>query len=77
MARCLIAWLRSIDPEQRVEAAAHLLIFSVVGWPVSALTVFRHEQQGILGLSWAAIILTCVDIIVTSDVRQTQEEEAT
>lgn len=50
-----------------------LLIGSLIGWPLTALTVFRHEPQGILGLSWLAILLTAADIVITSNVRQEQE----
>lgn len=38
-----------------------LLVGSLVGWPVSALTLARSEPQFILGLSWLAIILTALD----------------
>jgi hypothetical protein len=45
-----------------------LLVGSLIGWPVTALTVFSAEPQGILGLSWGAIILTAVDILLTAEV---------
>ena len=64
-----------VNPKHRVWAAWGLLVVCVVGWPVSALTVFSGEPQGILGLSWAAIIITCLDIVATSDVRKSQEGE--
>lgn len=51
-----------------------LLIGSLIGWPLSALTVFANEPQGILGLSWLAIILTAIDILSTTDVRKQAEE---
>jgi hypothetical protein len=62
-----------MNPRHRVWAAWGLLLVCVVAWPVSAMTVFRDEPQGILGLSWAAIIITCLDIISTQDVRKQQE----
>jgi hypothetical protein len=43
---------------------------------VSALTVARHEPQFVLGLSWLAITLTAMDILQTTSVRVTQEEDA-
>lgn len=46
-----------------------LLSFAVIGWPLTAFTIFKHEPQGILGLSWLAIILTSVDILFTSSIR--------
>jgi hypothetical protein len=47
-----------------------LLVGSLIGWPLSALTVARHEPQFVLGLSWLAITLTAVDILMTADVHQ-------
>lgn len=38
---------------------------SLIGWPVTALTLFRDEPQGILGLSWLAIILTGYNNLLT------------
>lgn len=61
------------DPEHRVKAALYLLGASIVGWPATALTVFKNEPQGILGLSWFAIILTAVNILATTDVRKESE----
>lgn len=52
-----------------------LLVVSIVGWPLSAFTIFRDEPQGILGLSWMAIALTAVDILSTQDVRSKQEDD--
>jgi hypothetical protein len=39
------------------------------------MTVFREEPQGILGLSWLAIILTMLDIFLTTDVRAHDDDE--
>lgn len=58
------------DPKLRLRFALGLLCVCMVGWPVTALTVFRHEPQGILGLSWIALILTSVDILATTDTRK-------
>lgn len=52
-----------------------ILAISIVGWPATALTVFHDEPQGILGLSWLALILTAIDILSTQDVRHQQHEE--
>jgi hypothetical protein len=62
-----------MSTEKRVIFAWILLGISVIAWPITALTVFREEPQGILGLSWFAIILTCLDVVVTSDVRDKQK----
>lgn len=57
------------DPKLRIKGAWVLLVGSVIGWPLSALTIFKSEPQGILGLSWLAIILTAADILATADTR--------
>lgn len=49
-----------------------LLIGSVIGWPVSALTVAKGEPPFVLGLSWLAIILTSADLLSTSQVHEEQ-----
>jgi hypothetical protein len=54
----------------RVVCAWVLLSVSVVGWPLSQLTVARSEPTFTLGLSWLAIILTATDIIQTTNVRR-------
>ena len=60
-------------PKNRIRLAWVLLVGSLIAWPITALTVFRNEPQGVLGLSWAAIILTAIDILSTQDVRDSQE----
>lgn len=52
-----------------------LVVVSLIGWPVSAMTVAKDEPQFILGLSWLAITLTAADILSTQDVRVEQEKE--
>ncbi len=54
----------------RTVAAWVLLIGSIVGWPATALTVFRDEPQGILGLSFLAIILECASLLTSSQVHE-------
>lgn len=66
-------WLR--NPQNRVRASWVVFFSSVVAWPVTALTVARHEPQFILGLSWFAIIQSSVLLIATTDVRREQEGE--
>lgn len=58
------------DPRIRFHGAVVLLVASIVGWPLSALTFARAEPQFILGLSWLAITLTALDIMATTDVRK-------
>lgn len=73
MARTLIRLLRSVSPDARLHAAAWMMIIATVAWPVSQFTVARGEPPFVLGLSWLAIILTAMDIIVTADVREEQD----
>lgn len=63
------------NPRLRVRFAASLLVVCAVAWPVTALTVFASEPQGILGLSWFALILQALNIVATTDVRDQQETE--
>lgn len=62
------------NPHHRVRAAAVVLLASLAGWPLSALTVARDEPQFVLALSWLALTLTALDILATTDVRRTQED---
>lgn len=75
----MIDWLREVaTPERRVKAAGIIFVLAVIGWPATSLTVFSGatpEQQGILGLSWLAIILAALQLIVTTDVRRQQEDD--
>ena len=47
-----------------------LLIGSLIGWPLSALTVAKSEPPFILGLSWLAITLTAMDLLKSSRVHR-------
>lgn len=64
-----------MSPKVRVRAAWALLAAAVVGWPLCALTVARQEPPVILGLSFLAIVITCLDVVSTQDVRSKQEGE--
>jgi hypothetical protein len=64
-----------IDPRLRRRFALWIVIVSLIAWPISALTVARHEPQFVLGLSWFAITLTAVDVLSTSDVRVEVEDD--
>lgn len=66
---------KTFKPEMRMKMATVLLIGSVIGWPITALTVFSKEPQGILGLSWLAVILTAIDILSTQDVRNKADDD--
>lgn len=57
----------------RIYAAWVLLGASVIGWPLSMLTIAKDEPPFVLSLSWLAIILTSLDIIATADARDKLE----
>jgi hypothetical protein len=62
-----------VSPKVRVRAAWALLVGSLVAWPAAALTVAKDEPPFILGLSFLAIVVTCLDVVSTQDVRKQQE----
>ena len=51
-----------------------LVIGSLIGWPVSALSWAKDEPQFVLGLSWLAIVLTALDLLTSSQVHEEQGE---
>lgn len=69
-----LAWWR--DRPGRVKFAWTLLVVSLIGWPVSALTFARGEPVTVLGLSWLAVSFTAVDILFTSQVHEKQDNES-
>lgn len=50
-----------------------LLVGSLIGWPLSAVTFARDEPQAVLGLSWLAITLTALDFVKTARVHRDQD----
>lgn len=63
------------DPQVRVNGAWILLGVATVAWPVTQLTIAKSEPPFVLGLSWFAIILTCLEIVMTADVRKEQDDD--
>ena len=63
-----------MNPDTRIRFGWVLLISSLVGWPLSALTVARHEPQFVLSLSWLAIVLTALDYLEIAKTRKEQNE---
>lgn len=60
-ARTIVAWV--------------LLVGSMTGWPVSAVTVARDEPVFILGLSWLAIIVSSAELLTASQVHEEQGKD--
>jgi hypothetical protein len=57
-----------------VRFALGLLILSILGWPISALTFAKDEPPTVLGLSWFAITLTAADYYKNARAHKDQEE---
>lgn len=70
----ILAHFDKLDPQFRRKLALVLLLVTLVGWPVSALTVARGEPPFILGLSWLAITITAADVLCTTDVRAQDDD---
>jgi len=64
-----------VNPKWRRAAALVLVVVTLIGWPLSALTWAKDEPQFVLGLSWLAITLTALDIAATTDVRAEQDDD--
>lgn len=64
-----IDWLRV-----RTVAAWILLVGSVAGWPIAALTFAADEPPVVLGLSFMAIIVESASLLTASMVHQEQKD---
>ena len=64
----------TVGKRLEVALAWVLLVGSLIGWPLSALTVAKDEPPFILGLSWFAITLTAADLLKTSRVHKDTTE---
>jgi hypothetical protein len=58
----------------RTVVAWCLLIGSVIAWPITALTVFRNEPQGVLGLSYLALIIESASLLTSSQVHEENQQ---
>lgn len=58
-----------------IRTAWVLLAIALVGWPASQLTWAKDEPPFVLALSWLAIVLTCVDVLVTAHVKRDTEDD--
>lgn len=59
-----------MSPKVQLYLAWVLLIGSLIGWPLSQLTVAANEPPFVLGLSWFAIVLGAWNTIVTTQVNR-------
>lgn len=51
-----------------------LIATSVIGWPLTQFTVARQEPPFTLGLSWFAVLLTGVDILLTAEIHDKKKK---
>lgn len=64
-----------MSPRAQLYLAWVLLIGSLIGWPLSQLTVAANEPPFVLGLSWFAIVLGAWNTIVTAQVNKDTARE--
>lgn len=55
-----------LSPKAQVRTAWLFIIFSIVGWPISALTVARAEPPVILAISWLALLFSGYSSLVAA-----------
>lgn len=64
-----------MTPHHRVVGAWVLLVVSLIAWPASQLTIAGDEPPFTLGLSFLAIILTALDVLLTAGVEKRQDDD--
>ena len=73
--RLTIKWLQRISPQRRLEWAAGLFWITFAASVICTIWLAHGAFQKILMfISWWAITITCVDICVTSDVRNEEDK---
>lgn len=67
--------LGRIEPEKRLRVAAWLFWLSILAGAYSVLFLAQGGyEQVLMGISWGAITITCVDVVLTADVRDNDED---
>ena len=76
--RRLREWWRNprlpISPITWLRVSWLLLFTTMIGWPVSAMTVASGEPQVVLFLSWFAIWLGALANLIAGEVRAHQDD---
>lgn len=71
-----ITLIQSVDPEDRLLWSARLFWFSVAaGVYCTFWLADTWYEQALMAISWGAVIITCIDIILTTDVRANETLE--
>lgn len=58
-----------------IRAGWSLLLASIIGWPLSALTFAKHEPATVLALSWIAIILTAGTMLIEAYLKKSVDDD--
>lgn len=76
LGRWTVRLLKKLPPNKRLLIAAWLLWASVFGG-IICTTFFASEpfERIVMAISWGAITITCVDVIISSDVRDEIERD--
>jgi hypothetical protein len=76
MGRWTIMLLRRINPEARLHAAAYMFWISVLLGAASVLFLAQGGYEKVLmAISWGAISVTAIDVVLTADVRKEEEKQ--
>lgn len=71
-----VATARRLIGRARTVGAWVLLIGSLIGWPVSMLTVAADEPPFVLSLSWMAIVIEAASLLTSSQIHEEQKNGA-
>lgn len=55
-----------INPKNQIRVSWFIIISSIIGWPVSALTIAKEEPFIILSISWLALIYSGYSALVAA-----------
>lgn len=70
-------WDGLFGARAQVALGAAMVVGFTIAWPITAATVFRREPQGVLGLSFIALIIGGYNIVATGlGYRKTEHVEA-
>lgn len=68
-----IRLLRRVEPETRLHVASYLFWISILLGTYCTFFVAKGGFEMILmAISWLAVTLTCIDVILTADVRDNE-----
>lgn len=75
MGRWTINLLRRIPPETRLKVAAYLFWATLaLGTFCTAFVAKGGFEKILMAISWAAVSITAVDVILTADVRENEDQ---